>query len=201
MKTIGKLLLLFSFPVLFAACGLKGQTTVILLPQDNGHAGAVLVQNQRASTRLDTPYTFSRVASETAGFVVEKAEPEKVKSTYARLLAAEPPGPVHFILYFDMDAVTLTPASENLLDKIMQSTKEREPCEISIIGHADSMGTPDYNIALSLKRARAVAKILSRYDTEPRQISIQGFGEYDLLVSTPDETPEPRNRRVEIMIR
>ncbi|MEH0018158.1 MAG: OmpA family protein [Desulfobacter sp.] len=177
------------------------QTTVILLPQSDGSTGSVLIRNQASATRLDKPYTYTRSASPTAGFVIQKADPEKIKATYAELFAAEPAKPVHFILYFDTDSTRLTPASRGLLPQISQSAKERAPSEISIIGHTDTQGTPAYNIDLSLARARAVAEILARYDTGLKQLYIQGFGEYDLLVPTPDNTPEARNRRVEIMIR
>lgn len=200
MKTAVKLLILLAILALTAACGQK-RTTVILLPQDNGQTGSVLVRNESFSTRLDKPYTFTRATSETADLVVKEADPVEINTAYARLFAQEPAKPVSFMLYFETDSVRLTPASMDLLPKISQSAKERAPSEISIIGHTDSMGQPEYNMALSLERARAVAKILTSFDTGLKQIYTQGYGEYDLLVSTPDETPEPRNRRVEIMIR
>ncbi len=186
--------------MLLYSCG-KQDTTVILLPEDDGHTGKVLIENQKSSTMLDKPYTYTEATSKTAGFVVQKADPAQIKATYAQLFAAEPPKPVHFILYFETDSVKLTPASMDLLPKISQSAKEREPSEISIIGHADTQGTPEYNVTLSLERATEVAKILTRYDTGLKQVYVQGFGEYDLLIPTPDNTPEARNRRVEIMIR
>ncbi|MCG8615592.1 MAG: OmpA family protein [Desulfobacterales bacterium] len=201
MKTILRHLVLCFALTLIVSCGYKERTTVILLPQDDGQTGSVVVRNQAFATRLDKPYTYTQAASDTQGFVVEKADPKEINTTYAQLFAQEPAKPVHFILYFDTDSVRLTPASMDLLPLISQSARERAPSEISIIGHADSQGSPAYNMALSLERAKAVAGILARYDTGLRQIYVQGYGEYDLLVPTPDETPEPRNRRVEIMIR
>ncbi len=200
MKTLLKLFAVSAALMLLVSCGQKN-TTVILLPQDDGHTGAVLVKNQKSSTLLDKPYTYTEATSKTAGFVVLKADPDRIKATYAQLFAAEPAKPIHFILYFKTDSVELTPESLALLPKISQSAKEREPSEISIIGHTDTLGTPEYNINLSLERAKEVAKILTKYDTGLKQVYVQGFGEYDLLVPTPDNTPKARNRRVEIMIR
>ncbi len=200
MKTLLKFFAVSAALMLLVSCGQKN-TTVILLPQDDGHTGAVLVKNQKSSTLLDKPYTYTKATSKTAGLVVQKADPDRIKATYAQLFAAEPPKPVHFILYFETDSVKLTSASTALLPKISQSAKEREPSEISIIGHADTQGTPEYNVRLSIERATEVAKILTRYDTGLKQVYVQGFGEYDLLVPTPDNTPEAQNRRVEIMIR
>ncbi len=200
MKTFLKFFVVLTALMLIVSCGQK-DTTVILLPEADGHTGSVLIENQESSTRLDKAYTYTEATSTTAGFVVQKADPAKIKATYAQLFAAEPPKPIHFILYFETDSVKLTPASMDLLPKISQSAKEREPSEISIIGHTDTQGTPEYNINLSLERARAVAKILTRYDTGLKQVYVQAFGEYDLLIPTADNTPEARNRRVEIMIR
>jgi len=186
--------------ILLGGCGTK-QTTVILLPQEDGKTGAVLIKNQASSVLLDKPYTFTSADSATSGFVIREADPEKIKKTYDTLFKAEPSIPVIFVLYFESASTQLTRSSMELLPKISQSAKERDPSEISIIGHTDTQGDAAYNTRLSLARAREAATILTGYDTGLKNISVQGFGEYDLLVPTADNVPEPRNRRVEIMIR
>ncbi|MBA3011015.1 MAG: OmpA family protein [Proteobacteria bacterium] len=186
--------------ILLGGCGTK-QTTVILLPQEDGKTGAVLIENQASSILLDKPYTFTSADSVTSGFVIREADPEKIKKTYEALFQAEPPKPVIFVLYFESASTQLTQSSMKLLPQISQSAKDREPSEISIIGHTDTQGDAAYNTRLSLARAREAATILTGYDTGLKNISVQGFGEYDLLVPTADNVPEPRNRRVEIMIR
>ena len=54
---------------------------------------------------------------------------------------------------------------------------------------------------LGLIRANTVRGLLVQVGLDPSTIEVRSHGESDLLVKTPDETPEPRNRRVEISVR
>ena len=63
------------------------------------------------------------------------------------------------------------------------------------------MGTQQANFALGLKRAISVRDLLVKAGLDGSTIDVTSHGEADLLVKTPDETPEPRNRRVEITVR
>jgi peptidoglycan-associated lipoprotein len=73
--------------------------------------------------------------------------------------------------------------------------------EVLVVGHTDTMGTPRANIDLGLVRANSVRTILVQVGLDPATVETRSHGESDLLVKTPDETPEPRNRRVEISVR
>jgi len=63
------------------------------------------------------------------------------------------------------------------------------------------MGAARTNLELGMNRATAVYRILIQVGFDPNTIEIRSHGESDPLVKTPDETPEPRNRRVEISVR
>lgn len=64
-------------------------------------------------------------------------------------------------------------------------------------GHTDTVGGRDYNRALSDRRANAVAEYLAgRFNVDRSRLQPVGLGQEGLLVPTPDQTPEPRNRRV-----
>ncbi|MBI9089199.1 MAG: OmpA family protein [Desulfobacterium sp.] len=184
---------------LVCACGSK--TTVILLPQDNGKTGSVIVTNNSFSTTLDEPYTYIKVSDGQSDYSVEAIEPNQVTAEFERLLEAEPVKPVHYTLYFKHDAIVLTKASLKLIPKVLQSAKDREPSEITIIGHTDSKGSRNYNIKLSLQRANAVKRIIKEYDANVQKLYVQSYGENDPLIVTGDNVSEARNRRVEIMIR
>ena len=68
-------------------------------------------------------------------------------------------------------------------------------------GYTDTSGTAAYNQRLSVRRAEAVAAELVRRGVPRNAISIQGFGETHLLVPAGPGVREPRNRRVEIILR
>jgi outer membrane protein OmpA-like peptidoglycan-associated protein len=63
------------------------------------------------------------------------------------------------------------------------------------------MGEPKANIALGLKRATSVRTILVRAGLAESTVVVTSHGEADLIVKTRNNTPEPRNRRVEITVR
>ena len=68
--------------------------------------------------------------------------------------------------------------------------------KVFVLGHTDTVGSADYNRALSDRRARAIAGwFKKRGVTVP--IYARGFGEDMPKVETPDNTPEPQNRRAE----
>jgi outer membrane protein OmpA-like peptidoglycan-associated protein len=71
--------------------------------------------------------------------------------------------------------------------------------KLFIAGHTDTVGGTDANRALSLNRARAIGAYL-RSKGLRLPVLVEGFGEEALLVATPDETDEKRNRRAEYII-
>jgi outer membrane protein OmpA-like peptidoglycan-associated protein len=68
-----------------------------------------------------------------------------------------------------------------------------------IAGHTDTVGRPQDNFRLSEQRARAIAGWFRQRGLSI-PIAYEGFGESSLLVKTPDETDEPRNRRVDYIL-
>jgi OOP family OmpA-OmpF porin len=74
------------------------------------------------------------------------------------------------------------------------------PYRFRIEGHTDTVGAADYNKQLSERRAAAVASYLeTNFKVAPDRLQAVGMGEQGLLVPTPDQTNEPRNRRVEVI--
>ncbi len=70
-----------------------------------------------------------------------------------------------------------------------------------MIGHTDRVGTLEANDALSLRRAEAVRALIIERGFEAARVRAVGRGERQPLVATDDEVDEPRNRRVEIVVR
>ena len=72
---------------------------------------------------------------------------------------------------------------------------------IAVNGFTDTSGTPEQNLALSQKRAQAIAAALAHEGVQPQRLSAQGFGESHLRIATGDSKKEPRNRRIELLIK
>ncbi|MCM0021068.1 MAG: OmpA family protein [Tagaea sp.] len=114
--------------------------------------------------------------------------------------AAIAAGPRNFTVFFDFDKSIITPDAQRVLVEAANSAKAGAYTRISATGHTDTSGTPRYNMALSIRRANAVRDALVREGIPSTAIVVVGRGETQLLVPTPDQTREPRNRRVEIVI-
>ena len=114
--------------------------------------------------------------------------------------AAPPPAPLpeSGTIYFEFDKYDLTPEAQAALDDIIFDIKDRELGGIISAGHTDTAGPPNYNMELSQKRANTVATELVKAGIPAQIITTEAFGETDLAVPTPDNTPEQANRRVVI---
>jgi outer membrane protein OmpA-like peptidoglycan-associated protein len=114
--------------------------------------------------------------------------------------AASAAGPRNFSVFFDFDKSEITADAQRVLVEAANSAKSGAYTRVTATGHTDTMGTPRYNMALSIRRANAVRDALVREGIPSSAIVVIGRGETQLLVPTPDQTREPRNRRVEIVI-
>ncbi len=65
-------------------------------------------------------------------------------------------------------------------------------------GYTDTAGPPDYNMQLSQRRANTVAAELVKSGIPAHIVTTEAFGETDLAVQTPDNTPDQANRRATI---
>ncbi len=174
---------------------------VVLLPgQAGAAAGAVVVREGGQEIVLDTAYASARTG---AGGRLESraATPDEVRAVFAAALAAEPPRPVTFILYFVEATDQFTPQSRALVDQVLLTIATRPAPELTVAGHTDTVGTDQSNDALSLRRADRVRALLVGRGIPPASIVAVGRGKRELLVPTPDGVAEPRNRRVEITVR
>jgi len=95
----------------------------------------------------------------------------------------------------------LTADSRALLPQVLQAVKEFPFADVAVIGHTDTTGSAASNVELGLRRANVVRQLLLDAGLEGSIIDVTSHGEVDPLVPTPDETAEPRNRRVEIAVR
>jgi outer membrane protein OmpA-like peptidoglycan-associated protein len=184
--------------VLLAGC--PRQALFVVLPNaEGGGVGAITVEDGKTATILDQPYA---TAESRAGSTAPTAENQgNISVIFRRAIAAQPILPHHFRLYFILGSPELTPESKIAYRAVFDDTKQRPVYEIEVIGFTDTLGDLTYNQALSLRRAAAIRDTLVHDGLDRQAISIAGRGEHDLLVPTADQTPEPRNRRVEITVR
>ncbi|MGE3538715.1 MAG: OmpA family protein [Candidatus Tectimicrobiota bacterium] len=173
---------------------------VILLPGPEGQHGALAVGTGGQSTLLDTPLAGTKITAQ-GQLTPHRFTPEHVQQLFAQALAAQPPPSVTYTLYFLMNSTDLAPESKVTLEKLFADVTARQAVEVQITGHTDRVGSLTSNDRLSLERAQAVREMLVRGGLQTEFMRAVGRGEREPLVDTPDEQPEPRNRRVEITVR
>lgn len=192
-----------------AACGPQhisgparpGQDLIVLLPDsDTRSTGDARVANPFGSVDLAEERDAALVTADRAP-VLTKLSPADVKNIFGDALSALPPAPQRFTLFFRFESDELTDQSQALIPEILGAVKEHAAQDVVVIGHTDTMGTQQANFGLGLKRALMVRNLLVKAGLDGSTIEATSVGELDLLVKTPDETPEPRNRRVDIAVR
>lgn len=100
-------------------------------------------------------------------------------------------------IYFDFDSYELSSDSKKYLSIISQWLGNNNFKEIQISGHADNVGSDEYNYSLSEARAEAVVKFILSIDPTINNIYYKGFGNSVPLRPNYDG---PENRRIEFKI-
>ena len=100
-------------------------------------------------------------------------------------------------IYFDLDSYELSSDSKKYLSIISQWLGNNNFKEIQISGHADNVGSDEYNYSLSEARAEAVVKFILSIDPTIKNIYYKGFGN---SVPIRPNYDGPENRRIEFKI-
>jgi peptidoglycan-associated lipoprotein len=186
-----------------AAPVMAPHTLVVLLPDPDSKATGLSVVNAAGAQTLNVPYQAVTIdrggGAPSAPFAFDQPA---VRSAFGPLLDALPTREVSFLLHFDLNnGTTLTAGSQAILADVLRSVRDRHSTDISVIGHTDTMGTPEANRQLGLLRAQTVAALLRQQGAATSDVFIESHGEADLLVPTERGRDEPRNRRVEVIVR
>jgi outer membrane protein OmpA-like peptidoglycan-associated protein len=179
-----------------------GSATVVLLPDaETGAVGHARVWNETGSTDLSRERDATQVFGAEPPGLVSTLSQGDVDKIFGEALSALPAPPRRFTLLFLFDSDDLTEEARALVPEILRSVTARSVPDVVVVGHTDTVGTTSSNFELGLKRAVVVRKLLMDAGLDASAIEVISHGETDLLVPTPDDTPEPRNRRVEIAVR
>jgi outer membrane protein OmpA-like peptidoglycan-associated protein len=147
----------------------------------------------------DLDYTHQAV---TVGLRWQFAGPVAVVET-----APPPPAPVatcpqsDFVVYFEWDRSNLNAQALEVIDSAVSRARECNISSATLVGHTDTSGTPQYNLALSERRASVVRDALVARGLGASLISAEAHGESDLARPTADGVREPLNRRTSVTIR
>ena len=113
---------------------------------------------------------------------------------------APPPPSKSWMVFFDTNSTTLSQQSATTVTEAAAVAKSMPNSRVAVTGFTDTDGSPAYNQQLSLRRADAVKNALMSNGIAPQAITVNGTGESGLLIQTPDQTKNEKNRRVQIVV-
>jgi outer membrane protein OmpA-like peptidoglycan-associated protein len=152
-----------------------------------------------------------RISAEQKGYIF-KSEIFEVPelTTYRRTtknIALEPIPPVvtvppktNLTVLFDFDKAELRPESKPELDRAMRFILQNPGRKFEISAHTDALGTDEYNLDLSERRAAAVRKYLVDHGIPADIIFAKGYGESQPIDDNGTPQGRQRNRRVELTV-
>jgi outer membrane protein OmpA-like peptidoglycan-associated protein len=99
---------------------------------------------------------------------------------------------------FDFNKSTLQPASDPVLQQILDLLKKSPTIKIEVQGHTDNVGGDAYNQTLSEARAKAIVTWLTEHGIAGDRLTAKGFGKTRPIADNATDAGRAKNRRVEI---
>ena len=101
---------------------------------------------------------------------------------------------------FDFDSAAIKPSFAPSLGKVANVLQQYPDTNIRVVGYTDSVGSDQYNLGLSQRRAQSVANYLASQGVTPQRLATEGMGEQNPRASNATEAGRQQNRRVEMFI-
>lgn len=149
---------------------------------------------------LAASLALSACGSKKSTKTAEVAEPETPAATESQTpattdtssetpTAANQPN-LHNTIFFEFDSSTLSADARAKLDENAEWLKQDAARKLTIEGHTDEVGTPEYNLGLGERRARAAQDYLTRLGIDASRIQVITYGE-----ERPASSDDAQNRR------
>lgn len=178
----------------------KSVEQVVVLPDENGHVGAVEVDDGTSKIVLDQAYASSELGTDGLARSLP-AEASEVSAKFAAAMAAQSPG-ARIILYFTAKAEPVRDLTGPLDNLVAELKARTDSYTLDVVGHTDQTGSERANIKIGLARAQLIADRLIAAGVPQDRIRVTSKGSREPAVKLKSrKIVELRNRRVEIWVR
>lgn len=177
--------------------GCAFSTEVILLDGYKKHT-AIIVTTSKGSVRIDKPLVAVTVSANDTISKPKKLTQSQVEAITGAIYKTSNKKQYRFVFYFNK--LNLVAKSKKELQNFLTRLSSLQNPYINIIGNTDTIGTAEDNKVLGLKRVQKIAAIIDASHIKYLKMDLSSNSELNLAVPTPDETGEPRNRRVEVLV-
>ncbi len=141
--------------------------------------------------RLSTPVELDELL---AKMELMRKEKNQEKQQQKLMLKLDP-------IIFKVNQEFMTTASREYLKRTLLEVLAKNPgLKLNIAGHTDSVGDDQYNLSLSVKRAKRIFDYLVQLGVPEEQLSYEGFGEAEPIASNKTVEGRSKNRRVEFEV-
>ena len=103
-------------------------------------------------------------------------------------------------IYFDFNKYDLKPESFTELERVFKFLSENPSLSIEISAYTDAIGSDEYNLTLSQRRAESVVSYLIDKGIAEKRLIAKGYGKSNPVASNDTEEGRAQNRRVEMKI-
>lgn len=101
---------------------------------------------------------------------------------------------------FDTNSTVVRPGLQSEINRVASVLNQYPNTLVRVEGHTDSIGSDQYNMDLSIRRANAVKTLLVQRGIADSRIDAVGYGKTMPVATNDTEAGRQRNRRVEIKI-
>jgi OmpA-OmpF porin, OOP family len=171
-----------------------GRSIVIQRPDTAAPAANV----QRVATQAMPAARASAATADSAARPVEQVAasvPVSHPSPATQVNAAKPTA-AGFRINFAFNSAVLPESAHAMIDVVAQVMKESPEIKVRVEGHTDAVGSVDYNVSLSERRALSVGEYLVKVGVDPSRLMLIGKGMAEPLTSN---RYDPANRRVQFV--
>lgn len=136
-------------------------------------------------------FTFRTSTDQAVKSIVKNIELEKIKKGVSMDLRN---------IFFETDEYEIKPESFAEIDKLIRFLMANPSITIEISGHTDNVGSNEYNLSLSRKRAASVANYIFNKSIALNRVVVKGFGDSQPISSNETDEGRQLNRRIELKI-
>jgi outer membrane protein OmpA-like peptidoglycan-associated protein len=152
-------------------------------------AAAPAFAQQTEMDRAERELRDAMAPAASAGATVERVSPDEVRVRMPSDIT------------FDFNRADLKYEFMPRIRDLAHTLGRHPGMSVAVIGHADAVGSDDYNLRLSERRARSVGDALTDFGIGYGRISTRGMGEWEPVASNASDWGRAQNRRVEIRVR
>jgi outer membrane protein OmpA-like peptidoglycan-associated protein len=184
------------------------QLRSIMVPESQpGASRSIVIQRpdtapaanvERVATQVMSAARASAARADTAAQPVEQVAasvPASHPSPATTVNVAKPTA-AGFRINFAFNSAVLPSSAHAMIDVVAQVMKDSPEIKVRVEGHTDAVGSADYNVSLSERRALSVGEYLVKLGVDPSRLMLIGKGMAEPLTSNPYD---PSNRRVQFV--